>query len=283
MIIYSAGAGVGFGAVFGCRSGGVRPISEMLGNWGVTAILKRFGYRAVCGLALAIAVLASGVIAPGTRADAAMNPHLRHMRHLEHVQHIQRVQRLQRLAGIRHIGKGGRRSRPWELEIPRIGVSADLMTLGDPVGPLLPVPPLAKAAVDAGWYRFTSVPGTVGNAVIVGHVDSYVGPAVFYGLYLLRPGDPIYVDLGATRERFKVRSIRELPKALFPVNQVFGGTGRHQLWLITCGGDFDYKTRHYLDNIVVSAAWQPSAKHNAHEKTLAKHSVKHKGNPKHLR
>jgi Sortase domain len=251
----------------------VRPISAMLGNWGVTAILKRFAYWAVCGLALAIAVLAGGILARDSQADAAMNPHLRHMRHLEHVQH---------LARIRHMRKGTR-SRPWELEIPRIGVSADLMTLGDPVGPLLPVPPLAKAAADAGWYRFTSVPGTVGNAVIVGHVDTYVGPAVFYGLYLLRPGDPIYVDLGATRERFKVRSVRELPKALFPVNQVFGGTGRHQLWLITCGGDFDYKTRHYLDNIVVSATWQPSAKPNAHEKTRAKHSGKHKNIPRHLR
>jgi hypothetical protein len=251
----------------------------MLGNWGVTAILKRFGYRAVCGLTLAIAVLACGILAPGTRADAAMHPHLRHMRHLEHVRHVRRVRRLARIRDTRK----HRRPRPWELEIPSIGVSAGLMTLGDPVGPLLPVPPLAQAAADAGWYRFTSVPGTVGNAVIVGHVDTYVGPAVFYGLYLLRPGDPIYVDLGATRERFQVRSIRELPKALFPVNQVFGGTGRRQLWLITCGGDFDYKTRHYLDNIVVSATWQPSAQHNAHEKTLAKRSGKPKDNPKHLR
>jgi len=236
-------------------------------------------------LVLAIPGLTGGILARDTRADAAINPHLRHMRHLEHRQHLRHLQHLQRLAHIRyirHIRKDGH-SRPWELEIPSIGVAADLMTLGDPVGPLLPVPPLAKAAVDAGWYRFTSIPGTVGNAVIVGHVDTYVGPAVFYGLYLLRPGDPIYVDLGATRERFEVGSVRELPKTMFPVNQVFGGTGRHQLWLITCGGDFDYKTGHYLDNIVVSATWQPSAKHTAHEKTLAKRSRKHKDNPKRLR
>jgi len=29
------------------------------------------------------------------------------------------------------------------------------------------------------------------------------------------------------------------------------------LWLITCGGDFDYATRHYLDNLIVSAVCQP--------------------------
>ncbi len=243
----------------------------------MTAILKRFGYRAVCGLALALIVLAGGILAHGTRADAALDPRVRHMRHLEHLEHVAHIRH------IRYIGKDKRSALPWEVEIPSIGVSAGLMTLGQPVGPLLPVPPLAKAAADAGWYRFTSVPGTVGNAVIVGHVDTYVGPAVFYGLYQLRPGDLIYVDLGARRERFAVRSIRELPKALFPVNQVFGGTGRHQLWLITCGGDFDYKTRHYLDNIVVSATWQPSAKHGAHQKTLAKRSGKHRDSPKRLR
>jgi hypothetical protein len=49
----------------------------------------------------------------------------------------------------------------------------------------------------------------------------------------------------------------ELPKSAFPVNQVFGESGKHTLWLITCSGDFDYKTGHYLDNIVVAAAWDP--------------------------
>jgi LPXTG-site transpeptidase (sortase) family protein len=252
----------------------------------MTAILGRFGYRAVSGLTLALAVLAGGALARGTHADAATDPHLRHTRHLEHVAHIRYMRK-------------GRRAQPWLLEIPSIGVSAQLMTLGDPIGPTLPVPPLAKAAVDAGWYRFTSVPGMTGNAVIVGHVDTYVGPAVFYSLYLLRTGDPIYVDLGAARERFTVRLVRELPKTQFPVNQVFGGTGKHQLWLITCGGDFDYQTRHYLDNIVVSATWQPSVKHrrphavkhtsahstsrhNTRNKIPAKHSAKHKQTHRHL-
>jgi LPXTG-site transpeptidase (sortase) family protein len=142
------------------------------------------------------------------------------------------------------------------------------MPLSGPVGPVgqsdlsLPVPPLAKAASEAGWYEFTPVPGASGNAVIAGHVDTYAGPAVFYNLYRLRPGDRIYVDTGGPRQRFDVASVRELPKPDFPVNQVFGGTERHMLWLITCGGAFDYLTGHYLDNIVVSATWiQASGKH----------------------
>jgi LPXTG-site transpeptidase (sortase) family protein len=186
------------------------------------------------------------VMAGGIPANAAMDPHTRHVLHLEHLAHIRNL-----------------RGRPWEVEIPAIGVAADLETLGDPDGATLPVPPLAQAATEAGWYRFTSVPGSAGNSVIVGHVDTYVGPAVFYNLYRLRPGDAIYVQTGAATARFAVRWVHEVAKGQFPVNEVFGNTGQHQLWLITCGGAFDDQTGHYLDNIIVSAVWQPTVKHRA--------------------
>jgi LPXTG-site transpeptidase (sortase) family protein len=158
-------------------------------------------------------------------------------------------------------------TRPRSVEIPAIDVRVPLITLGGATAPTsrpddlaLPTPPLAEAAVEAGWYQFTATPGAAGNSVIVGHVDTYAGPGVFYDLYQLRPGDAVYVTVGRTRQRFKVTSAREMSKASFPVGQVFGGTSRRRLWLITCGGAFDYETGHYLDNIVVSAAWAPPAK-----------------------
>jgi LPXTG-site transpeptidase (sortase) family protein len=266
----------------------------------MTAILGRFCHRAARGLILtmalsAVCALAVDGLAMDARAGAAIDPHIRHVRHLEHVAHIGYARKIGNAGKSSQRDANGGHSQPWKIEIPSIGVSADLMTLGNQDWATLPVPPLAKAVADAGWYRFTSVPGTAGNAVIVGHVDTYVGPAVFYSLYLLHPGDIVYVDLGAVRERFAVRSIRELPKTRFPVNQVFGGTGKHQLWLITCGGDFDYETRHYLDNILVSAEWRPSvrhlrtraikqtrahsaSRHDTHQKILVKHSGNHKKN-----
>jgi len=136
-------------------------------------------------------------------------------------------------------------------------VATRLLALGAPDGRTLPVPSLARAG-DAGWYRFTAVPGRAGNAVIVGHVDTYAGAAVFYDLHLLRPGDLIYVRMGGGSARFAVRSVTEVPKARFPVSRVFGPARRHQLRLITCGGDFDYAIGHYLDNIVALATWQPA-------------------------
>ena len=125
------------------------------------------------------------------------------------------------------------------------------------------MPSLRQAAL-AGWYDFTAVPGTPGNSVIVGHVDTTRGPAVFYNLYRLRSGDAIYVTLGspARRERFVVTWVMEVPKSKFPGQAVFGLTQKRQLRLITCGGDFDYQTRHYLDNIIVAARLAP-ARHGA--------------------
>jgi LPXTG-site transpeptidase (sortase) family protein len=219
------------------------------------------GYRAVRGLAL-VMTAAVTLLAGELTAGAAAVPSLRQQ--ARPVRAIRYEKNARGGAGAPKTGKPARAPNPWMVEIPSIRMAADLITLGGPSGPgtggvlSLPVPPLAKAATEAGWYKFTAVPGQAGNAVIVGHVDTYIGPAVFYDLYQLRPGESVYVSSGGTRRRFDVTSVREMPKAEFPVNQVFGGTRKHLLWLITCGGDFDYKTGHYLDNIVVSATWVPA-------------------------
>lgn len=151
----------------------------------------------------------------------------------------------------------------WQLRIPGIGVTSRLLSLGDPHGPVLSVPALSQAS-EAAWYNFSAVPGTPGNAVLVGHVDTATGPAVFYNLYELRPGDPVYVSIGGRRVRFAVQGVAEVQKDLFPVNRIFGATTRRHLWIITCGGAFDYTTRHYMDNIIVSASYQPVRRNQRH-------------------
>jgi hypothetical protein len=254
----------------------------------MTTALRRVRRRAACGLAAIIATV-STVLASESPAGAAINAHSPHAqaadkRDIRHARQLRDIGR-PRDAKQPRPGRKARRApapaRPWTLAVPSIGLATDLMTLGGPQGPAgldglsLPVPPLTKAAAEAGWYQFTAVPGAAGNAVIAGHVDTYLGPAVFYNLYRLRPGDPIYVGAGGTRQRFDVTSVRELPKPIFPVNQVFNSTERHVLWLITCGGAFDYETGHYLDNIVVSATWTPAKKKQRDEKEHAKRSGDH--------
>jgi hypothetical protein len=257
----------------------------------MTTVPRRTWRLTAYGLAAIIATV-STVLGCESRADAAIRAHspqsrqatdTRDIQHARQLAGIGRARDAKRPPAARKVKRAPGPARPWTLAVPSIGLATGLVTLGGPKGPpgldsvSLPVPPLAKAAIEAGWYQFTAVPGVAGNAVIVGHVDTYVGPAVFYNLYRLRPGDPVYVTAGGARQRFDVTWVSELPKPSFPVNRVFGSTERHTLWLITCGGSFDYKTGHYLDNIVVSATWvPPSRKHpGTRGETGAKRSEDH--------
>ena len=142
---------------------------------------------------------------------------------------------------------------PIGLAIPAIGVDArGLVPLGRNRDGSLVVP--ANYAM-AGWFTGGSVPGSLGPAVIAGHVDSVVGPAVFYRLAQLRPGDEVLVHLSdGDRVRFRVDGVRHYPKLGFPTEAVYGPVPGSALRLITCGGAFDRAARSYLDNVVVYAS-----------------------------
>ncbi|MGH3156892.1 MAG: sortase domain-containing protein, partial [Streptosporangiaceae bacterium] len=111
----------------------------------------------------------------------------------------------------------------------------------------------------AGWYTRSPRPGAIGAAVIGGHVDSYVGPGVFFTLRLLHPGDRIYVrQAGGRLAVFGVNAVHRYLKARFPTAQVYGPVPTPQLRLLTCGGTFDFQTGHYLSNVVVYATLIPA-------------------------
>ncbi len=146
------------------------------------------------------------------------------------------------------------RSAPTTVVIPRIGVRAEVMTLGTNPDGTVQVPPLDQA-MKAGWYSPGASPGEVGNAVIVGHVDSAkLGPAVFFNLGALVPGDTIAVSRqdGST-VTFTVEEVRSYPKTAFPAEQVYGPSTVPGLRVVTCGGVFDRTAGSYLNNIVVYA------------------------------
>ncbi|MGC5022904.1 class F sortase [Micromonospora sp. DT47] len=146
------------------------------------------------------------------------------------------------------------RSEPVRIDIPAIGVRADLVPVaGDPNG-TLEVPPLDRPTV-AGWYRPGASPGEAGNAVIVGHVDTRDGPAIFFNLGRLRPGDTVRVTRADGRVvSFAVDGVGAYSKKSFPTAMVYGpGGAGAALRLVTCGGRFDERARDYSDNIVVRA------------------------------
>jgi Sortase domain len=148
------------------------------------------------------------------------------------------------------------RSVPVAIYIPHIGVHAKILSLGLTAGGAVRVPPLTRPFITS-WYDRGPTPGAPGAAVIFGHVDSAaVGPAVFYRLGDLRPGDLVYVTLKDRRTAlFRVYSAALYRKAEFPDQAIYGYTSWPSLRLVTCGGQFDAATGHYLSNTVVFAQY----------------------------
>ena len=109
---------------------------------------------------------------------------------------------------------------------------------------------------DVGWYRHSPTPGSLGPAVLVGHVDSAAnGPSVFYRLGSLRRNDKVRVTRAdGTVAVFAVDSVRRFRKSQFPTRLVYGNTDHAALRLITCGGPIEADSGHYRDNIVVLAS-----------------------------
>jgi len=119
------------------------------------------------------------------------------------------------------------------LSVPAIGVTEPLELLGVNLDGTVQVPTDIQKP---GWYQFGPTPGQAGSAVILGHVDSYRGPAVFFKLRTLVAGDLIGVTManGSTAQ-FKVTSVAMYLKTQFPTQQVYASGGASSLQLVTCG------------------------------------------------
>ncbi len=153
------------------------------------------------------------------------------------------------------------RSVPVFVRIPAIGVAVSLSTLGlNPDGTVQVPTDFAQP----GWYRLGPSPGQIGSAVILGHVDSYRGPAVFFELRSLSAGDAVEVTLAdGVVAHFAVTTVAMYTKAQFPAEQVYASHGYAALQLVTCGGQFDRASGHYLSNVVAYStlvATTPTAK-----------------------
>ena len=143
-------------------------------------------------------------------------------------------------------------TQPVELVLPARDLRAPVVavTTGPEGALVLPEPPST-----VGWWSPSALPGgAVGTTVLAGHVDSLAGG--LGALAVLRhvaEGEEI-VLLGADGRSvgYRVSTRRQYAKAELPP-EVFAAGGPPRLVLITCGGAFDRRTRHYSDNVVVFA------------------------------
>ncbi|WP_152626612.1 class F sortase [Streptacidiphilus carbonis] len=145
------------------------------------------------------------------------------------------------------------RSTPIQLLMPSVGLTAPLLGLGMDSKGQPELPPFSQPRT-AGWLRDSATPGEAGTSVLVGHVDTRTGPAVFWNLSAVKPGAPVEVArLDGSTAEFTVDRVQSYPKASFPSAQVYAPAKDAQLRIITCGGGFDRKRAEYTGNVVLFA------------------------------
>jgi sortase family protein len=142
-------------------------------------------------------------------------------------------------------------SPPTRVVIPALKVDTTVIGLGQQADGSMQVPADGKTV---GWYTKAPTPGSLGPAVLAGHVDFHGKPGTFARLSTLKTGDQITVTRqdGATAV-FAVTKVDRYAKDRFPSAAVYGPIDHAGLRLITCGGDFDSRSGHYEDNIVAYA------------------------------
>jgi sortase (surface protein transpeptidase) len=143
--------------------------------------------------------------------------------------------------------------RPTRVRVPKIDADSSLLAVAVDAGGQIAVPSASKP-MQAAWYRLSPVPGAVGPAIILGHVDGNQQEGVFAKVKDLVSGDEIVVDRSDGQVlKFVVDHKTQLPKEQFPTDAVYGKTTKPELRLVTCGGVFDNAAHSYKDNIVVYA------------------------------
>lgn len=139
---------------------------------------------------------------------------------------------------------------PVNLTIPVLNIEADVQTVGlDRIGAM----GLPDDWHDVGWYRGSARLGEWNTVVISGHVDHYTGPAVFFKLKELQPGDKVVVEgQNGTRWRYRVIEKQIKPLGEWKSREVFASRGRFPtLHLFSCTGAFSKSAQTHLERILV--------------------------------
>lgn len=144
-----------------------------------------------------------------------------------------------------------RPAEPAELSIPRLGIESpvaksDLLPNGEMEAP--------ATAELVSWYKYSYLPGSVGNAVFAGH--NFYGniPGAFNQLYSLQAGDEVTVTTAEHRRlTFTVTQVHQYDAEAAPVVDIFGPAKKAQIRLITCAGEWDNMKKMFGDRIIVTA------------------------------
>ena len=146
--------------------------------------------------------------------------------------------------------KGLGRSEPTNIQIESLTIDYRVFPVGQNPDGTIETPDIFDNRV--GWYKFGPTPGEVGPAVLVGHVDTYKGPSVFWRLSQAIPGEIIRITRqDGSVATFTITKVAQYGQNDFPTMEIYGNTELPEVRLITCGGAFNYLTMKYSKNTVV--------------------------------
>lgn len=144
------------------------------------------------------------------------------------------------------------KSVPTKLLIPSINVDT---SFEEPLGLKDDGEIETPASYDkVAYYKNGPTPGELGPSVILGHVDSVDGPAVFFSLGQLKEGDEIKVEReDGSIAVFAVTTLERHLQSGFPTAKVYSDIDHAGLRLITCTGIYEKDKLRYTHNLIVYA------------------------------
>lgn len=139
----------------------------------------------------------------------------------------------------------------FELAIPSLDVRMPVVPVGVAEDGQMALPDDPDVA---GWYRFGPSPTSrEGANVISAHVDSRDGVGPLAKLPRLDVGARIVVTVDGARVEYVVERVDQYAKKALDVDALFARSGPARLHLVSCGGEWNPRTRHYDDNVVAIA------------------------------
>ena len=128
--------------------------------------------------------------------------------------------------------------QPYRMIISKLGVDAPVSTFGLDADAVPEVPTGPEAPSVVAWYNFSAQPGVGSNAVFAGHV-TWNGPAVFYNLTSMAPGDEVkLIGQDGVELLYTVTQVYSVDPSDPDSLSVMHATPEDVITIITCDGAY---------------------------------------------
>lgn len=148
---------------------------------------------------------------------------------------------------------------PVHVRIASVGIDAGVVSVGETPAGDVAVPGRWQ---QVGWFAPGYRPGQLGDAVLVGHLDTddraHPG-AAFTALHRVAPGaEVVLAGNDGSELRFRVTATATYPVDAVPMARVFGPNTTPTLQLLTCAGTWRGPAAGYSERLVVTAQEETS-------------------------